>query len=101
MRNAQLDSVLHDDLEKCLDQLMLCCSALKMPVLIAMQDTPTSFRNVVANEQFASGQKIKLLRMLLKSPDLDQFFREIIVEAKREGHSSLFLKAIGIPEKTQ
>jgi hypothetical protein len=101
MSQNNAKSMTHDDLDKCLDQLLLCCSALKMPVLIALQDSPSSFRSLAANEQFSSGQKLKLLRMLLKSRDIDQFFREVSIEAKREGHNSLFLKAIGIPEKVQ
>lgn len=101
MRTAPSELATMDDLDRCLDQLLLCCSAQKMPVLIALQETPSSFRSLVANEQYASGQKLKLLRMLLKSPDIDQFFREVIIEAKNEGHTSLFLKAIGIPEKPE
>jgi hypothetical protein len=101
MRKNNRESVTHNDLDNCLDQLLLCCSSLKMPILIALQDSPSSFRSLAANEQFSSGQKLKLLRMLLKSRDIDQFFREVSIEAKRDGHSSLFLKAIGIPEKAQ
>lgn len=97
MREALSENVSQSELDFCLNQLLLCCSNLKMPVLIALQESPSSFRSLTANEQHASGQKLKLLRLLLKSPDIDQFFREVTLEAKKEGHSSLFLMAMGVP----
>lgn len=87
-----------EDLERCLEQLARCCAALNMPVFLVLQESEKSFRSVLANEQYAKGAQMKLLRTLVKAGNLDQFLRQISIEAQKEGHSSLFLKAIGIPE---
>jgi len=87
-----------EDLERCLEQLARCCAALNMPVFLVLQESEKSFRSVLANEQYAKGAQMKLLRTLVKAGNLDQFLRQISIEAQKDGHSSLFLKAIGIPE---
>lgn len=97
MSSPQLNAT--EDLERCLEQLVRCAASLNMPVFIALQESEKSFRTVLANESGAKGGQMKLLRTLVKAGNLDQFVRQISIEAQSEGHSSLFLKAIGIPEK--
>lgn len=89
----------NDELEHCLEQLARCCSAHKMPLFIAIQDAENSIRTVVNQEAHAKGDQFKLMRTLVKAGNLDQFVRLVSLDAQAEGHSSLFLKAIGIPEK--
>lgn len=85
------------EVEESLDRLIKLCSSEKLPALFAIQDSPNSFRTVVANEQLATSSNLKLLRMLMRTGDLDMFLRDVIREAQQEGHNSLFLKAMGIP----
>lgn len=92
-------SLTSDDLEHCLEQLVLCCASLNLPIFIAIQESETSFRSMLANESNAKGAQMKMLRTLVKAGSLDQFFRQVLIEAQKEGHSSLFLKAIGVPEE--
>lgn len=86
------------EIEESLDKLIKLCSKEKVPVLLAIQDSPTSYRALVANENLAIGHQLKLMRMLIKSGDIDTFLRDVIREAQHNGHRSLFLRAMGIPE---
>lgn len=86
------------EVEDTLDRLVKLCSKEKLPALFAIQDSPNSFRTVVANEQLARGSSLKLMRMLVRSGDIDVFLRDVIREAQHNGHKSLFLRAMGIPE---
>lgn len=81
-----------------LDRLVELCSQEKLPALFAIQDSPSSFRTVVANEQLSRGSSLKLMRMLIRSGDIDVFLRDVIREAQHNGHRSLFLRAMGIAE---
>jgi hypothetical protein len=87
------------EVEDCLNRLISVCSKEKVPVFLAIQDTPKSFRSLVANEHLAVGHQLRLMRMLIKSGDIDNFLRDVIREAQHNGHKSLFLRAMGIPEE--
>ncbi|MBI6882846.1 hypothetical protein [Pseudomonas putida] len=86
------------ELEECIEKLIKLCSKEKVPVICAIQDAPRSYRTLVANEQLAVGQQLKLMRMLIKAGDLDLFLTDVIRDAQHNGHKSLFLRAMGIPE---
>lgn len=84
---------------ECINELMEACAREKSPVFLTVQDTPRSYRTLCLNEQHAMGNQLTLLRILIKSGDIDSFLRNIIREAQHQGHDSLFLKAMGIAEK--
>lgn len=87
------------ELEDCLEKLIKLCSKEKVPVFLAIQDTPKSFRSLVANEDLAIGNQLRLMRTLIKSADIDYFFRDVIRHAQHNGHKSKFLRAMGVPEE--
>jgi len=86
------------EVDDTLERLVQLCSKEKLPALLAIQDSPRSFRTVVTNEEMASGSSFKLMRMLIRSGDIDVFLRDVIREAQHNGHKSLFLRAMGIAE---
>lgn len=86
------------EVDDSLGRLVQLCSKEKLPSLFAIQDSPRSFRTVVTNEELAAGSSLKLMRMLIRSGDIDVFLRDVIREAQHNGHKSLFLRAMGIPE---
>lgn len=88
----------NQEVEDNLDRLVKICSREKLPSLFAIQDSPNSYRTVIANEHLATGGSLKLMRMLIRSGDIDVFLRDVIREAQHNGHKSLFLRAMGIPE---
>jgi hypothetical protein len=85
-------------IDLCIEELIGLCSAGQVPVLLAIQDSPNAYRALSANEDLATGHQLRLMRMLIKSGDIDSFLRDVIREAQKNGHNSLFLRAMGIPE---
>lgn len=86
------------EIEACIEHLMTLCSHHKVPMLLAVQDTPSSYRALGANENLAMGHQLRHMRMLLRSGDIDSFLRDVIREAQHNGHKSVILRAMGIPE---
>ena len=86
------------EIEECISHLMTLCSSHKVPMLLAVQDTPSSYRALGANEHLAMGHQLRHMRMLLRSGDIDTFLRDLIREAQHNGHQSVILRAMGIAE---
>ncbi len=86
------------DIENAINTLLTLCAKQKLPMILAVQEEPSSFRTLSTNEHLATGQQMKLVKMVFRSADVDQFLRELIRDAQQSGHNSLFLKAMGIPE---
>jgi len=90
--------MVNQDIESCIDDLMTLCSRHKVPMLLAIQDSASSYRALGANENLAMGQQLRHMRMLLRSPDIDHFLRDLIRDAEQNGHRSIILRAMGIAE---
>jgi hypothetical protein len=88
----------NQEVEDCLDRLVKLCSKENLPAMFAIQDSPNSFRTIATKEQLATTSNFKHMRMLMRSTDIDMFFRDVIREAQHNGHKSLFLRAMGIAE---
>jgi hypothetical protein len=88
-----------EDIEECIQDLMTLCSQHKVPMLLAIQDTPSSYRALGANENLAMGQQLRHMRMLIRAGDIDSFLRNLIREAEQNGHRSILLRAMGIAEE--
>ena len=74
-------------------------AATSSPLLIAIEQGGSGFRIISSGESECAGNQIYLAKLMLKSGDLDSFIRSVILDAEKNGHSSIFLKALGVPEK--
>lgn len=97
--NSAAQNTGNEELGEAIDNLLRLCSRERLPVMLAIQESPDSIRTLTANESLMKSTQIKLMKMAIRSPDVDHFFRELIRDAQSNGHDSLFLKAMGIPEK--
>lgn len=88
-----------NEIEECLDRLIKLCSREKVPVMLAIQDTSNSIRSMSANEHLAIGTQFRHMKIAIRSNNIDHFLRDVIRDAQHNGHRSLFLRAMGIPEE--
>jgi len=73
------------------------CRELGIPMFAMFQDGPESFRTTAVNVDRAMGEKFRLLRQVHNAWDTDDLIRSLMHEGIKNGHNSLFLKALGVP----
>lgn len=84
-----------EKLQVLISQLDETCAELNIPVLVVFQDGNQSFKTLNLGDQ-SKGQAFHLPSLLMTS-STDTFLAELIQSAQKNGHSSLILKAMGIP----
>ncbi|MHD0644692.1 hypothetical protein ACYPKM_03500 [Pseudomonas aeruginosa] len=84
------------EIQAAIENLLQACAKSEKPVMILLQESETSVRALSGSEKLARGDGFKLARLLLRSGDLDTFLKKVISDAKKNGHKSMFLKAMGI-----
>jgi hypothetical protein len=81
-----------------LEELKDVCNQHHIPMFCTFQDTEDTFRTTCVNEEYSRFEKIKLMWMAHQSWNIDDFLKLLVKDAREYGHSSKFLKAMGIPE---
>lgn len=88
-------------LEKSLIDFIGQCSSQNMPVVIVIKESENCFRTVLVNESEEKGDRLNMIRDLMMSGNPDDIIRDLIIHAQNHGHSSLYLKAMGVSETPQ
>lgn len=107
------------DIHPLIERMTLVCKQYDLPMFCTVQDGDSSFRTTCVNEQLSEWYKIRLMRYLHQTWDvngfmgllirdirehqqpwdIDGFLHLLIKDAREHGHESKFLKGMGIPEK--
>lgn len=93
------NSDLMEQLAAILEDLNKKFSEIDSPVLIALKVGKDSYSTLALGKK-EHDPMLDLASKLL-SGDTDLFIRSLILHAKKNGHTSLLLKAMGIPERKE
>lgn len=93
----KLEQIYITEVHPLVERIALLCKQYNMPAFMTFQDGVDGFRTTCMNEHFSDFDKIKHYRWINGAWSLDEFFREVIADAKDNGHDSLYLKAMGVP----
>lgn len=83
-------------------QLSDLCSKNDIPLMIALQDLTSDGKKcirLVADESNPVSPQMKLIKTLIQHSDIDGFLKSLMLDAKKNGHRSIVLRAMGIPEE--
>jgi hypothetical protein len=92
-------SAISAQLSASLQDLSTRCAEINVPVLVAFQASDDACTALILGEK-GQDSMLKLAMTLLKG-DVDEFLRGLISHAKENGHNSIFLKAMGVPNKPE
>lgn len=93
------EEVYDNDIHPLVERISLICKQNKVPMFMTFQDGDESFRNSCLNPDHSQFQTMCLHLWLSETWTFDEFMKRVISDARKNGHNSLFLKAMGIPEK--
>lgn len=89
-------SIYDTDIHPLVERIALICRQHKIPMFLCVEEKKHVRRTSCVNK--VNSNKISEIYDLNQAWDLDEFLSKTIEKAKREGHNSKFLKAMGIPE---
>lgn len=90
------NSVYDKDIHPLVERVALICKQHDISMFVCVQEKDAVRRTSCVNK--LGSQKISEIFDYNQSWDIDQFLSKLIERAKKEGHDSKFLKAMGIPE---
>lgn len=96
----EMEKVYVNDIHPLVERITLICKQSGMPMFMTFQDGSDSFRTSCVNQENSIFEKLKLHMIVNESWSLDQFLAIVIEDAKKNGHDSLYLSAIGIPKES-
>lgn len=85
-------------LEGAVQNLIGACSEIESQILVAIRGADGSVRTLSNAGEMATHDVFGLAKQMLRSGDFDTFMRDTIKTAEREGHSSIYLRAMGVIE---
>jgi hypothetical protein len=94
----KLEDVYKNEIHPLVERIVLLCKQTNMPCFLTFQDGIDGFRTTSVNEHYSDFEKMKYYRWINGAWSLDDFFKQVISDAKENGHDSLYLKAMGVPE---
>lgn len=97
----EMEKVYINDIHPLVERITLICKQSGMPMFMTFQDGENSFRTSCINQEKSQFEKIRLHMTVNETWSIDQLLSMIIEDAKKNGHDSLYLKAMGIPNKNQ
>ncbi len=95
-KNAQ-EPAISAQLSTSLQNLSTRCAEINVPVLVAFQTSDDACTALILGEKAQGQDSMLKLAMTLLRGDVDEFLRCLIAHAKKNGHDSVFLKAMGVP----
>jgi len=99
--SREQEKIYIDDVHPLVERITLICKQSGMPMFMTFQDGSDSFRTSCINQENSQFEKLKLHMLVNETWSIDQLLSIIIEDAKKNGHDSLYLKAMGIPNKNQ
>lgn len=94
-----LENTYNQDIHPLIERIALICKQEGIPIFISCQ-VEDSFRTSVVNNESAGFDKFKLYRMVSETWTHDELLDLMIEDAKKRGHHSRVLRAMGVPSKT-
>lgn len=88
------------DVHPLVERITLICKQENIPMFMTFQDSQDSqdsFSSSCVNSDKSNFNKIQLHYWLHQTWSVDDMLRKIIEDARKNGHDSLYLKAMGIP----
>lgn len=92
-----IDDIYLEDIHPLLERIALVCIQYDIPLFVSCQDSESSFRNSLINNK--NTEKFRLHSIVAENRNLDDVLLAIIEDAKKNGHNSKILSAMGIPSK--
>lgn len=81
-----------------LDVITQKCKDAGIPMFATVQITPCEFKTFCCNEEKSNWFKIKMMTYIDKTWSFDEFLDVLLEDALRNGHSSQYMEAMGIPK---
>lgn len=98
MANEQKkNSVYERDIHPLVERIALICKQYDISMFLCVQEKDAIRRTSCVNK--LGSKKISEIYDFNQAWDIDQFLSQVIDKAKKEGHNSKFLKAMGVPEE--
>jgi hypothetical protein len=94
----ELEKVYDIEILPLVQRITLIAKQTNLPIFITAQDSPDGFRTTCLNDEYSEYDRFKMHRMANQSWSIDDLLRNILEDAKFNGHNSEILKAMGIPE---
>lgn len=91
------NSVYDKDIHPLVERIALICKQHDISMFLCVQEKDFVRRTSCVNK--VGSKKIGEIFDFNQAWDLDEFLSKVIEKAKKEGHNSKFLKAMGIPEE--
>ena len=98
---TDLEEVYDKDIHPLVERISLICKQNKVPMFMTFQDGAESFRNSCLNPDNSQFKTLFLHLWLSETWTFDEFMKKVIADARKNGHNSLYLRAMGIPEKPE
>lgn len=95
--SREQEEIYNTDIHPLVERITLICKQSGMPMFMTFQDGSDSFRTSCINKDNSAFEKFKLHMMVNDTWSLDELISAIIEDAKKHGHNSLYLRAMGIP----
>ena len=96
-----LERVYSEEIQPLVERIALIAKQEGMPIFLTFEDSQNGFSTTCLNEENSKFEKIKLYRWINDVWNLDELFRNIIDDARRQGHKSIYLKAMGVPTEPE
>ncbi len=94
--NKDIEQVYIKDIHPLIERIALVCFQNDIPLFLSCQDSSSSFRNTLINNNHKI-DKFRLHSFVAEKRSLDDILLAIIEDAKKNGHDSKILRALGIP----
>ncbi|KAA1255268.1 hypothetical protein F0M16_08610 [Vibrio cholerae] len=92
-----IEQVYVEDIHPLIERIALVCFQNNIPLFLSCQDGDSSFRNTLINNKNQKIDKFRLHSFVAENRSLDDILLAIIEDAKKNGHNSKILRAMGIP----
>ena len=97
MSEEQSSSVYEQDIHPLVERIALICKQYDLPLFVTVQDMPDSSRTTCLNAGLDGSGRLRNIYEMNQSWTLDDFLSRVVARAQKEGHSSKYLRAMGIP----
>ncbi len=82
-----------------LDVVAQKCKEAGIPMFATIQTGHDEFKTFCCNEEKSNWFKIRMMAYIDKTWSFDEFLEVLLEDALKNGHSSKYIEALGIPKK--
>ncbi|WP_025562842.1 hypothetical protein [Psychromonas sp. SP041] len=92
-----LEETYSKEIQPLVERIALIAKQEDMPIFLTFEDSESGFSTTCLNEDKSKFEKIRLYRWINEVWNIDELFKKIIDNARKKGHKSSYLKAMGVP----